>query len=161
MRVIRTALAAAAAASVLLTGNPATAAGIVIVEGESATSYTAGCGDGGDAWGMGPVTYNGRQQMFFPASGCTAYYTDTGAVAIAAASVTLSGVAPTVCGTVTVTGTTIGVATVCDANDTQLTLNFNPPVVSADGSYTVRWTTQAPTPRYANLFLDFMVGVGV
>jgi hypothetical protein len=159
MKVLRTALLALGAATVLLAGTPANAAGVVVVEGESATSYTTGCGDGGDAWDMGPVNYGGRQTLFFPASGCSAEY-HTNATAIAAATVILSGQAPSICGVVTITGTTAGAVSFCDANDTVLTLNFNPPVVAVDGHYTVNWTTGPGTASYCNLFLDFMVGVG-
>lgn len=159
MKVLRTALLAVASAGVLLAGSPANAAGIVIVEGESAVSYTAGCGDGGDVWDMGPVTYGGRQTLFFPASGCSAEF-DTNATAIVGATVITSGQAPSICGTVTVTGLTVGVATFCDSNDIALTLTFSPPVVSLDGHYTVEWTTGPGTASYCNLFLDYLVGVG-
>lgn len=160
MKVLRSALVAVAAASALLAGGPANAAGIVIVEGEAAVSYTAGCGDGGDAWDMGPVSYGGTQAMFFPASGCRATYR-TGAETIVAARVLVSGVAPSVCGTITVSGTTAGAVAFCATADVWTTVNFNPPVVSAGGTYTVTWTTAPGTLSYANLFLDYMVGAGV
>ena len=159
MRVLRNALVAVGAA-VALMASPANAAGIVIVEGEAAVSYTAGCGDGGDASDMGPASYGGRGTMFFPASGCSATY-ETSAKAILAATFVLSGQAPSICGTITVTGTTIGAVAFCAANDTAVTVNFTPPVVTATGSFTVTWTTAPGTASYCNLFLDYLVGVGV
>lgn len=158
MKVLRTALLAICTASVLLASSPANAAGIVIVEGESASSYTAGCGDGGDAWDMGPAGYGGTQAMFFPASGCSATY-ETDAKTILAARVLVSGVAPSVCGVVTVTGTTTSANAICAAADSWVTVNLNPPAASVDGRYTVTWTTAPGTASYANLFLDYMVGV--
>lgn len=160
MRILRNALLAVTAAAAL-TVSPANAAGIVIVEGESATSWTSGCGDGGDAMDMGPANYGVRQTMFFPASGCTATYENTGAVAIAAATFVLSGQAPSICGTITLSGTTVGAVAFCNANDTAVTVNFSPPVVTATGAFTVTWTTGPGTASYCNLFLDYLVGVGV
>lgn len=159
MKVLRSAVLAAVSAAVLLTGTPAHAAGVVIVQGESATAYSSGCGDGGDGWDMGPVSYGGRMTLGFPASGCWASY-QTAAKDITSAEVITSGQAPTICGTVTVSGTTTGSATFCTTNDTVTPLTFNPPVVSATGAYTVTWTTGPGTASYCNLFLDFLVGVG-
>jgi len=160
MRALRTAMLALGATGVLLTGAPAHAAGIVVVAGESASSYTTYCGDGGDAMNMGPANYGGRQTLFFPASGCSATY-HTGARAIAAANLILSGQAPSICGAITISGTTVGTVAFCDANDTDVTVNFSPPVVSVDGTYTVTWTTGPGTASYCNLFLDYLIGVGV
>lgn len=159
MRVLRTALLAAGSAAALLASSPANAAGIVVVEGESAVSYTAGCGDGGDAVDMGPEYYGSRLTLFFPASGCSADY-ESGAQAIQAATFVVSGVAPVICGTITVAGTVTGSAAFCAANDTGVTVNLTTPAVSATGEYTVTWTTAPGTPSYANLFLDYLVGVG-
>lgn len=158
MRVLRNAMLVVGTAAALL-ASPANAAGIVIVEGESAVSWTAGCGDGGDSWDMGPYNYGGRQTMGFPASGCSATY-ETSAQAIAAATFVMSGQAPSICGAITITGTTVGTVAFCAANDTAVTVNFSPPVVSVDGRYTVTWTTGPGTASYCNLFLDFMTGVG-
>jgi hypothetical protein len=159
MKVLRSALLALGTVGALLAASPANAAGIVIVEGESAYAYTAGCGDGGDAMDMGPTTYGGRQTMFFPASGCSASY-HSDAKLITAANFILSGQAPSICGVITVTGTTTGAVAFCDANDTDETVTFSPPVVTATGDFTVTWTTTSGTASYCNLFLDFLVGVG-
>jgi hypothetical protein len=158
MRVLRTAVLALGTVGALLLASPANAAGVVIVEGESATSYTTGCGDGGDSWDMGPYTYAGRQTMGFPASGCSASY-HTSAKVIVAATFIMSGQAPSICGAITVVGTTPGAVATCDANDTVITLTFSPPAVSATGDFTVTWTTGPNTASYCNLFLDYLVGV--
>jgi hypothetical protein len=158
MRVLRTAVLALGTIGALLLANPANAAGIVIVEGESASSYTTGCGDGGDSWDMGPYNYGGRQTMGFPASGCSASY-HSNARAILSATFMLSGQAPSICGTITVSGTTVGAVAGCNANDTEITVTFSPPVVTATGDFTVTWTTGPATASYCNLFLDYLVGV--
>ena len=161
MKVLRTARLARGAASVLLAAGPASAGGPLDVEGEAAVSYTTGCGDGGDAWDMGPVFYGGRVAMFFPASGCRATYATTAARVTTSVTVLMSGVGGTLCGTVTVTANVqSGSAAVCAPNDTWVTVNLNQPAIAANAPYTVRWNTGAGTPSYVNLFLDYLSGAG-
>ena len=158
MRALRNVLVAAAAAATVFAAGPAHAA-TVPVQGESATSYSTGCGDGGDAMDMGPAVYGGVSTMFFPASGCWARYTGDPKVLVGA-QVILSGIGGSICGTLTAVGSvTSGVATFCLTNDTPSLVTFDRPVVST-GPVTVTWRTTSPTPSYANLFLDYLVGIG-
>lgn len=160
MKVLRTAMLALGAASVLLAG-PANAAPNTTVQGEAGSSYSYGCGDGGDAWDAGPVFYGGRTAAFHPASGCSATYSLTTAVTVQSATVLMSGVGGTICGQLTVTGVNSSTATFCAPNDTWVTVSFNPPVATAAGGFTATWATTAGTPSYANLFVDAYDGVGV
>lgn len=160
MKVLRTAVLAIGAAGVLLAGGPANATGPVVVQGESASSYSTGCGDGGDASDMGPLSYGGTSTMFFPASGCNASYTSSGAVTVTGARVMLSGVAGTLCGRLTVSGTTSSDKDFCETNDTWVTISFSTAALTASGSFTATWTTASGTPSYVNLFVDYFTGIG-
>jgi hypothetical protein len=160
MKLMRTVMLALGAASVLL-ASPANAAPSTTVQGEAATSYSYGCGDGGDAWDAGPVFYGGQDTAFFPASGCSASYSNTTALTIQSATVMTSGVGGTICGRVTVSGLTTATASFCAPNDTWVTVSLPNQVVTTGGSFTVTWHTNGGTPGYANLFVDSYSGIGV
>ena len=157
MRVLRTALVAAGAATVLFAfTTPANAFPDVTIEGESGTVATPGCGDGGDG-PMGPANHGTTTTMFFPSGGCSATYSGHLAL-IQTADYRLSGIAGVQCGNITITGITTGTARACANNDTPATASFGLGVLVGPLGFTVSWS---PDNFIVNLWLDNLKGLGV
>lgn len=151
MRLLRSAVVALGATTVLLAAHPAHAA--FTVQGESASSWTTECGDGGDP-AMGPRFSGSTNTMFFPSGGCSATYTGTVGT-IKSARFHLSGIAGTQCGLITVSGVTSATADVCVTNDTWAVANFGSGAIVASTGFTVSWE---PDSFIVNLWLDYLSG---
>lgn len=147
MRVVSHALVALVATAVLAPGWPAGAAPFLVVQGESASSWSCA--------GTGPASFGGTQTLKFPSGDCSATYTGNGLVETATFFLPSGGEQ---CGTLTVFGATMASAAFCSTGgSTPIIAGFAPGVL-VQGSFTVMWS---PASGASDLYLDRLDGYGL
>lgn len=147
MRVVHRALVALVATAVLSPGQPAGAAPFLVVQGESASSWSCS--------GTAVASFNGTQTLKLPAGDCSATYAGNGLVETATFFLPSGGVQ---CGTLTIFGATMASAAFCSTGgSTPIVAGFAPGVL-VQGSFAVMWS---PASGAGDLYLDKLDGYGL